>query len=137
MIKEIAALLVARVPTLTRGTTLQIGWRDQNAPVDCDLISESAGGPAYFDIPERADVLIQVLSRGSSYFTARARAYAIFDAIHGTAGWSMPALTSGGHAYIAQTIEAMAVPQYLGPEDDSPGSFLFTCNYIFRILRTS
>jgi len=64
-------------------------------PDACDVILESAGGSIFFDLPERADVMVQVLSRAKTYMTARARAWTIYNAIYGdwalgSAGWRLP-----------------------------------------------
>jgi hypothetical protein len=65
----------------------------------CDVVLESFGGSVFFDLPERADVMFQVLSRDTTYMTARARAWAIYDAIfgdwtYGSAGWMLPRVFS-------------------------------------------
>ena len=64
-------------------------------PDDCDVVLESSGGTPFFDLPERADVVFQVLSRAKTYMDARDRAWAIYNAIYGnwtlgSAGWRLP-----------------------------------------------
>ena len=80
MIKEIATFIATKA-TLTIGTDFFVGHRPQDASAVCDVILESAGGSVIFDLPERADIMIQILSRATTYFTARDRAWAIYDAI--------------------------------------------------------
>jgi len=93
VIKEVATFIAARA-TLTIGTDLFEGHRPQGTIDACDVIIESAGGSVFPELPERADVVFQVLSRAKTYFTARARAWAIYDAIYrnwtyGSAGWPL------------------------------------------------
>lgn len=130
MIKEIAAF-IARKTSLVVGTTLQVGHRTQNAPDQCSAVLEAAGGGLYFDLPDRNDKNIQVLSRANSYFRARTEAREVFAAIHGTAGWTLTAVPPATQNYEAQTIEALADPQYIGQDDK--GRYEFSTNYIFRI----
>ena len=104
MIKEITtfirdrvALLPVPVPVaLVIDTNLFAGHRPQSALADaCDVVLESSGGTPFPELPERADVVFQVLSRAKTYMTARARAWAIYNAIYanwalGSAGWRLP-----------------------------------------------
>ena len=136
MIKEIATFIATKA-TLIIGDTLQVGHRTQDAPDACDTILESSGGSIIFDLPERADLAIQVLSRAKTYFTARARAWAIYDAIfrdwiYGSAGWTLPIVTVG-EEYEAMIIEPMATPQYIGTDEKLRHEF--SCNYIFKIRK--
>ncbi|MCK4829207.1 hypothetical protein KA005_76495, partial [bacterium] len=106
MIKEIttfirdrAALLPIPVALLI-DTDLFAGHRPQACDDACDVVLETAGGEAFFELPERADPVIQVLSRAKTYFAARARAHVIFDAIfrihvYGSAGWTLPVVIAG------------------------------------------
>jgi len=124
----------ALTTSLIIGDTLQVGHRPQDAPDACDTILESSGGSIIFDLPERADLAIQVLSRAKTYFTARARAWAIYDAIfrdwiYGSAGWTLPIVTVG-EEYEAMIIEPMATPQYIGTDEKNRAEF--SCNYIFK-----
>ena len=75
------------------------------------------------------------MSRAADYQTARADSWKIFDAIDGTAGWRIAALVSGGQAYEAQTIEAQAVPQWIG--QDEKGNHEFSANYVFRMKKAN
>jgi hypothetical protein len=74
--------------------------------------------------------MLQIISRAADYETARADNYKFYDALHGTAGWSIPALVSGGQAYRAEVVEAIAAPQYIGMDGKSPE---FSINFIFRM----
>lgn len=137
MIQEITEFIENQAG-LTRDTDLFAGHRPQDATDNCDVVLETTGGNVSFDLPERADPIIQVLSRGVTYLTARARAYAIYDAIFrdyeltGSAGWTLPIVTVGDE-YEAMVIEPVSPPQYIG--QDKKLRFEFSINYIFRIKK--
>jgi len=113
-----------------KGTTLQVGWRPQDAPDRCILVAESGGGSLYFDLPDRVDKMIQVLSRATTYFDARDDAQEIYDALHGAAGWELPEVVVG-KKYQAMIIEAVSIPQYLGI--DEKGRHEFSTNFVWKI----
>ena len=129
MIKEITQF-ISDETTLIIGTDLFCGHRPQTAQDRCHVVLETAGGGLYYDLPDRVDKMIQIISRAKTYFTARDDAQAVFDLLHGRAGCAMPVITSGIE-YEAQTIEAVADPQYIG--QDEKGRYEFSTNYIFRI----
>jgi len=118
-----------------QGSTLQVGWRTQDAPDRCVLLSESAGGATVPELADYADVLIQAVSRAKDYFSARDDAWTVYRALHGTAGWNMPRLDGSGSDYIAWTVDALAIPQYIG--QDADGRFEFSVNFIFRVAEAS
>lgn len=94
MIKEITEFIETKAG-LTRDTDLFAGHRPQGIKDACDVVLESAGGSIFSELPERADTMFQVLSRAKTYMTARARAWAIYNAIYrnwtlGSAGWRLP-----------------------------------------------
>lgn len=134
MIKEVTDFIADKA-SLTRDTNLFAGHRPQDCADACDVVLETAGGSVYFDLPKRADQVFQVLSRAKTYFTARARAYAIYDAIYrnwtsGSANWTLPVVDD---AYEAMIIEPLATPQYIG--QDEKKRFEFSTNYIFKIKK--
>jgi len=135
-IRDKAALLPVPV-VLTIGTDLFMGHRPQAVADNCDVILETTGGEAFFDLPERADPVIQVLSRGDTYFTARIRAHVIYDAIfrvhiYGSAGWTLPVVIAGVR-YEAMVIEPLSPPQYIGVDEKLRHEF--SCNYLMKIKR--
>ena len=134
MIKEVTDF-IANKAGLTRDTDIFAGHRLSDTIDTCDVVIETAGGEAFFDLPERADIVVQVISRGTTYFTARARAYVIYDAIfrnyvYGSAGWTLPVVDA---AYEAMVIVPLAIPQYKGLDDKK--RFEFSCNYIFKLKK--
>lgn len=130
MIKEITAFIASKTSFVV-GTTLLAGHKAQGAPDRTNIVIESAGGAVYFDLPERVDKLVQVISRARTYMTAERDAKEIYAALHGTAGWTMAAVAPATQDYEAQTIEAVADPQYIG--QDEKRRYRFSTNYIFRI----
>lgn len=130
MLKAICKFIENQTSSFIIGDTLQVAWRPLDAPDQCTLIAESGGGGTIFDLPDRADKMIQVLSRATTYFDARDDAQEIYDVLHGAAGWELPEVVAG-KKYQAMVIEAVEVPQYLGI--DEKGRHEFSVNYIFKI----
>jgi hypothetical protein len=133
MLKEISTWLIGKVPGLITGENVQVGFRALDAPIRCHTILESGGMIPAFELPDCVDYLLQIATRGETYQQAREDAYAIFDAINGTAGWQIPALVSGGQDYEAQVIEALAAPQYIG--QDEKGAYEMSTNFLFRMKK--
>jgi hypothetical protein len=130
MLKEFSAWLCTQVAGLVEGGNLQFGFRAQDAPVRCHTLLDS-GGPADFDLPYRRDMMLQVATRGETIVQAREDAWTIYDAIHGTSGWIIGPLVSGGQQYKIWSIGALAKPQYIG--QDEPGGFLYSTNYLIIV----
>jgi len=139
------ALPVPPVPLLVIGTDLFAGHRPLAVADNCDVVLESTGGEVFFNWAKRIDPVIQILSRGNTYFTARARAWKIYDAIYRehtaadalgnvypSAGWTLP-IVAGGPVYIAMIIEPLSPPQYIG--QDEKLRYEFSTNYIFKIRK--
>jgi hypothetical protein len=128
MLKELATWICTLVPGLTLGGNVQYGFRAQDAPVRCHTLLDN-GGPADFDLPYRTDMMLQVATRGEDIGQAREDAWAIYSAIHGTSGWTIGPIVSGGQQYKLWSIGAMAKPQYVGQDEKGTG-FEFSCNYL-------
>lgn len=132
MLTELAIWLCTRVAGLVRGANLQVGFRPQGAPVRCHALIEN-GGPADFDLPYRTDMMLQVYTRGETIDQARTDAWAVYDAIQGTSGWTIGPEVSGGQAYKIWSIAALAKPLYIG--EDEKGAHEFSTNYLIRVSR--
>jgi len=130
MIKEISKFIAGKT-SFAIGSTLQVGHRTQKAPDRCNVVIESAGGGLHFDLSDRVDKMIQIISRAKTYFDARDDAWEIFNVLHGTAGWTLSAVSPATQNYEAMVIEAVADPQSIGV--DEKGRFEFSCNYLWRI----
>jgi len=114
MIKEIAKFIESKT-SFVIGTDLFVGHRLQDSPDRCQVILESGGGKPYFDLPDRIDKAIQVISRAKTYFNARDDAWAIYkaifsDCIKGSTGWSLPILTPGTEALADGDLELWTTP---------------------------
>ena len=127
MLKELAIFICSQVPGLVLGGNVQVGFRAQDAPVRCHTFLDS-GGPADFDLPYRMDMMLQVATRGEDIVQARADAWTIYSAIHGTSGWTIGPLISGGQQYKIWSISALAKPQYIGIGEK--GGFEYSCNFL-------
>jgi hypothetical protein len=131
MFREIVTFIDNHTPFNLSDGTLQAGHRLATAPIRCVLIAESGGGATVPELPDRADFLIQVLSRAKTYFEARDDAWTVYTALHGTAGWNLPNLSGSGSDYLVPTLDAIAIPQYIGQDVD--GRYEFSVNFTFRI----
>ncbi len=139
MLKEFAGFIEDKT-SFTVGTTLQVGFTPQDAPDRCNTIIESVGGDSNFDIPGNVNPVFQILSRSTrgklaNIFDARDDAWEIFNALTGNAGviiksaqWTFPIVDK---AYIADTIEAVGVPAYIG--QDEQGRYKYSTNYLVRL----
>ena len=137
MLEEIVDFIADKAG-LTVDTNIFDGHRPQGTTANCDVVLETVGGTSFFDVPNRADVTVQVLSRGGTYKTARMRAWAIYDAIfrdwtYASAGWTIGPVVPGGDTYEVMVIDPLAPPQYIG--QDKKLRFEFSTNYIFRIMK--
>ena len=129
MIQEIAKFIDQQT-SFKVGSTLMVGRRTQDSPDRCQVVLESSGGTVYYDLPDRNDSVIQVITRATTQMNARDDAWEIYQALHGAAGWDLPVITSGV-TYEAMTIEALSSPQYIG--EDEKRRHEYSTNYIFRI----
>lgn len=130
MFREIVQL-ISDLTGFTIGTKLQAGHLKQSAPARYVLVQETGGRPEFFPNEDMIDMAIQILNRAATYFEARDDAYAVFNAIHGTAGWNLPRMDGSGEDYLAMTVEAVYAPQYLGVDENA--RHIFSTNYIFRM----
>jgi len=136
MIKEVAKFIEERTAALTFplviGTTLSVGRRTQDDLDRCAVVLTSSGGSTYFDLKDRADLLVQVIHRGKKQMQTYDDARELYGVLHGYAGWDLPVITLGvTPEYVAMTIEALATPQYIGTDEKRRHEF--SCNFIFRI----
>ncbi len=129
MIKEIFETIAARTD-FTPGDTIHLGRWPQGEPDRSVLVAFNGGGAVVFDLPDRQDVMVQILTRAKDYNTAYADAMTAFNVLHGAASIPLTVLTSA-EEWEAQTIEAVNAPQYLGP--DELNRHLWSTNYIWRI----
>jgi hypothetical protein len=139
------------------GDTLQMGHRTQDSPDRCSVVLESSASTVFYELPERTDKVIQVISRGATYLNAYDDAWAIYRALFpdgvptrwGDFIWgdgtiwggvtapigsmSIAAVAPSIDTYEAMTIVPLAAPQYIG--QDKKLRFEFSVNFIFRIKK--
>ncbi len=138
MIKEISKF-IADESGFVLGDTLQATHRTDDSPDQCSVVLESVGAGIYYDLPDKLDKMIQVISRAKTYMDALNDALVIFKALRGSvvAGSGIPlgireilAVAPATQDYEA-VIEALTGPQYIG--QDEKGRYEISTNYIFRI----
>ena len=132
MIQALTTYLATSL-SLTIGTDLHGGWFPQDSNDTCSSVSDS-GGQLDDESITAGQYRVQVLSRGTSYFTARARSLDIFEILHGSpnAGRTLPVVTSG-EEWLVNTCIADARPQFVGISEQ--GVYLFSVNYTLRVQR--
>lgn len=129
MTKEIFETIAARTGFVP-GDTIHLGRWPQGEPDRCVLVAFNGGGNTVFDLPDRQDLMVQILTRAKDYNQAYADAMTCFNALHGAAAIDLVVLLSTD-AWQAQTIEAINAPQYIGPDEQNRHEW--STNYIFRI----
>ena len=136
MIKEITKFIESKT-SFVINADLFAGHRPEGAPDRCQVVLESSGGSIISDLPDRADMVIQILSRGNPkyYFQPRDDAWTIYDALfrnhpYGSAGWTLPVIIPGKE-YEAMVIIPLAIPQNIG--QDEKLRWEFSTNYIVKI----
>lgn len=137
-LKSIGEWIEDRGIGFTIGLNLYIGHLplknvDGTEPQDrCTTLLENAGGSTHFDLPDRVDKMLQVLSRAVDYTDAETDALTIYNELHGNAGLRLPTPdVSSGTSYVAMTVQAVSVPAPIGQDDKD--RWRFSTNYIVRI----
>jgi hypothetical protein len=128
MIKNITQYVKNNTTGFTIGTNLFSGFIPSTAQNDAVVLRDSGGLPNFY-LVDKVEVAIQVLSRASDYWVARANAMKVFDCLHGIAGVTLPIIDS--ITYYVTTAEAITAPQNLG--QDEKGLFNISTNYTIRI----
>lgn len=112
MIKEISTFIAAR-SGFALGTTMAHGIFLPENPDRCVLVSFNIGGAVDFDLPDRADIVVQCLARAVKYNDSCTDARTIYEAIHGAAGWDFSILEPGTMADQA-AIDTRATSEFSG-----------------------
>jgi hypothetical protein len=139
MFKEICQFIEDKT-SFVKGTTLQVGHYTQDAPERCILVGEPAGGEPNFYNQDMANLNIQVISRGKTYFDARDDAWEVHRALTNyggqpSSGWNLPRIDGSGEDYLAMAIDPIQTPTYIGQDENK--RFMFSVNYIFRMEEAS
>jgi hypothetical protein len=132
MIKEITTYTKNLLGTSwVIGVNLFAGEIPAGVDDDCLAMIESGGAPNFY-LPDRMDKAVQVISRAKDYHDAMDAAIAVYRALHGKAGITLPALADGDNReYLVNTIAAISIPQSLGR--DEKGLLNISTNYVFKL----
>jgi len=100
-------------------------------PVRCCVVLERTPGGTVPDLPDWEEKAIQIWNRAEDYYTASVDAWCLYTALHGTAGWTLPA-TLGMPAQHCMVIAGVGSPAPIQNPDEK-GYFEFSTNYIWSI----
>lgn len=131
MLKELVTF-ISNETGLVIGSGIVAGCVSTESADTVVVVEELVAGtvdPVHTDV---RSVPFRVLSRATSYWTARAGAYTVFDALHGRWHMNMPVVTSG--ELWEGCLEANT-PYYIGPDDKGRHLFVFTVTV--RIMHRS
>ena len=130
MLKEIAQYIENQT-SLVIGTDLYIGHRTVDANDECTLLLNNTGSTVYFDLPDRIDLNLQVLTRGTSYLTTEDTAIEVYDVLKRNEHITLPVTDSD--ILLVQIFEARDYPKFIGL--DERGLYEFSCNYMLKIKK--
>lgn len=131
MIKELTKYIENNT-TFDIDVDLFAGFRPADAPARCVAILEPTGGAVNSYFPDAGEKVIQILTRATSYWDARADAYTVFDLLKSKAQVTLPKIISDT-TYKAEFIEAQHFPQSL--QQDEEGRWEFSTNFVIRIRK--
>lgn len=133
MIREMAEYIEDRSIGLLVGITLHAGFRPETAADTCVALLERTGERQDYNVDGKFDKPVQILSRSTSYQTAKDNAEAVVDLFVGwqKAGLSLPILVSGGDSFTINTAELISGPAWLG--QDQNGRHEFTANILLHM----
>lgn len=131
MIKELTKYIENNT-TFDIDVDLFAGFRPADAPARCVAILEPTGGAVNSYFPDAGEKVIQILTRATSYWDARADAYTVFDLLKSKAQVTLPMIISDT-TYKAEFIEAQHFPQSL--QQDEEGRWEFSTNFVIRIRK--
>lgn len=100
------------------------------SPATCNAVLFNAGNVAYFDLPDRIDAIIQIVSRAEAFDTARENNNLAYTKLHRRIAKDLPLLTSGNENII-QISAAINAPRYIGIDDNKKHQW--SSDYILRL----
>lgn len=100
-------------------------------PIECCVVMERTPGGVVPDLPDWEEKAVQIWNRAEDYHTALQDAWCLYEALHGTAGWTLPA-TFGCPTQDCMVINAAGTPAPIA-NPNKQGYFEFSTNYIFSI----
>lgn len=129
MLKELCQYIVesGNLDDLVIGESLFAGSIPQTAPNDCTVIAERVGPVVNDYLKDRRDIRLQILTTGTTYFSARDECTRIFEWLCARANSYGIDLTSW---YINVTTNAIG-PAYIG--QDEKFRYQFSANLTFKV----
>jgi len=119
------------------GSNLFVGYRPDRrpdgsaVPIRCAVVLERGGSGVVPDLPDWEEKAVQIWNRAEDYATALEDAWCLYEALHGTAGWTLPA-TFGSPTQDAMVINAVAAPVPIANPNEE-GYYEFSTNYVWSI----
>lgn len=112
-----------------------VGHTPDECPPDHIVILERTPGVTFGQLPEAADLMYQVIARGTTYLTARDFAWEVYTEIHGKCCYNLEYSESANADEAFNTIDATGTPAWIGI--DEKGRHQFSCNYQFSYRNPS
>ena len=108
-----------------------VGHTPDQAPPDHIVLLERTPGGLLSGLPAAVDLMIQVIARGITHFTARDFIWEVYKSIHEKCCHDLeyPDLESAGAKEAFVTIDATGSPAWIGI--DEKGRHQFSCNFQF------
>lgn len=130
MIKPLAQFLETATG-FPLGSRLHVGAVPDTAPDLCSVIIE-VSSPANPILMDTFESMIEVISRGKTYFTARADSQAIYSALHSKGQKTLPEIITGEKYQVNSTLFPSR-PHHTGMDDK--GRYLFSATYLLLMQR--
>ncbi len=126
MLKELTTYIDNNT-SLAIGSTLFAGFTESDAPATCVIVEEIDPAIADYLHTDVVQKPIRMISRGTSYWTARTNANTVFDLLHGAMQITLPVITSG----VTYCVNITGTkPYYMGR--DAKGSHVFVSNFMCK-----
>ena len=112
-----------------------VGHTPDKSPPDHIVILERTPGGVMGQLPEAVDLMIQVIARGTTSFTARDFAWEVYKSLHGKCCRDLEYEESAAADEAFVTIDATGSPAWIGI--DEKGRHQFSCNFQFSYRNPS
>lgn len=125
---------IAAGTSFTKGTTLQVASRIQNAPDRCILMTNAGGGKEFNSdsARQRFDYMLQFISRAKIWEDAQIDIYLIHAFMYeGERG--LVSLPTGSPTFDIESIEPVAAPGPIGRDEKQ--RFEYAVNYVLKCFR--
>lgn len=125
---------VAAGTSFTKGTTLRVATRTQDAPDRCVLITNAGGGKEYNSdsARHRFDYMLQFISRAIAWGDAQTDINLIHAFMYEGARGKV-SLPTGSPTFDIESIEPVATPAPIGRDEKQ--RFEYSINYVLKCFR--